>query len=1406
MKRTSSTSLSVGALPRFIVRWQERVAPSAMRLVGLSAFVMTGSLACSEREQPDGIGSGDPSGYTKGPCAEGGERVCGVTLSQENGVMSCYRGTQYCAEGEWGPCTDGTVSREAIPDFESDEWKDRRPLALSTPQPCNGTGLGGGASQFENPCDPRCMYYDEIKEVTTTPGSGSGGVPNWSSPPGTAPCSHELCATGVVLDSTCHPCVDRVCSVDASCCTGASADSWDSDCVDLVYSECATSTPNPPITLCDYTAFGEDYVTLGNGSTGFPTIGSNGDVTPQNPAQLGPIVAKGLVNLRNSTTVIGDVITESDIWLESPATVTGDLWAGGRIDVRNTTSLNGSVTATGAIEIQTDSNVTGDVWAGSTLWMGSNVQIGGDASSVGNMYGQTGVTVGGTATVEPPSTIDVNISATNGKDSTGPVSAPSPPTVTLPDLSGFERDLSASCALAPTSTTYVGSVVTLPPGIYENYTINGSGRLRLQDGGTYIFRSLRFNNGSELWLDGTAPWDVSLCDDFHSDANVKFYIDGTTTPPNAEDLLIYADAPSGDCIYIGDDNVVNGMFIAPKCRIRVYNDSVATAALWGKAVYTNSSFTLHGIPKDVCDSANQWGNAICDGTTPLYKDGYSYGNGARVHYDGNIYECASSSLCSSGGGYGGGVGYWPGEGDLWNASTGGAWYFVSVCPPPPDDPSVIVTPECPVDLTLAATPGPREDCHSGLDCQVNARCTEVLTDPSCSHTKCSVGAALDPSCDPCVVMICALDSSCCTDTGGNDWDIDCVDRVETVCDASCGELTPGCAHDACVTGPALDAACDPNVANVCSQFGFASCCDLTTPGAWTQSCIDELYLQETGSPPSAVPAGESVCDYALLGQGAAQLNSVTVDGNVAWLGGTIVFQEQYMGAGYSSTTGDFVAWNNATFDRVNIGGDLAIGLGPSTVDGLTSPPWTYSTISGTAILSGAVLPSAPARPSVTMTCPTGGADTTNAMGFIPSGTHGQVQLAGDVTLEAGDYYFESLTNNGHTITLPTDPSERVDIYVCQNVEMHDGARLLSPGGDPVQARVYTDDGVMNLGSMGSPTTLWGIFQANAGTITLSPAGSGVTVHGMVHSYWGAVQGNRGATIDASGLSRDDCIARRIDDSGAPSACPITTSLATTIRQTGACVDNGLSHRVSSSVCADVDLAIDRSCDERITICNHGNTDAPAGQVQLSFYPRAGQQFATTSPDPTWSVGTCSTTSDVPAGGCIVETCSASLLDDELTVMANLTHDASVTECSELDNWGYHVGADTCPAASPAVEVQEYEAVCPTGTSVSWGFLIWDTTLEGASTVTFEARSSFDGAFSGPPTLLGTSASSPDDTSTCSFLSPLTQCPVDVGSTLWPGGAANQPPYLELTITLSPSGADVPTLHDWGLTYSCRYDE
>ncbi len=52
---------------------------------------------------------------------------------------------------------------------------------------------------------------------------------------------------------------------------------------------------------------------------------------------------------------------------------------------------------------------------------------------------------------------------------------------------------------------------------------------------------------------------------------------------------------------------------------------------------------------------------------------------------------------------------------------------------------------------------------------------------SCVHDWCSEGPALSAACDPCVAQICAISPACCAGA----WDAACVDQVDTVCKLSC---------------------------------------------------------------------------------------------------------------------------------------------------------------------------------------------------------------------------------------------------------------------------------------------------------------------------------------------------------------------------------------------------------------------------------------------------------------------------------------------------------------------------------------------------------------------------------------------------------------------------------------------
>ena len=53
----------------------------------------------------------------------------------------------------------------------------------------------------------------------------------------------------------------------------------------------------------------------------------------------------------------------------------------------------------------------------------------------------------------------------------------------------------------------------------------------------------------------------------------------------------------------------------------------------------------------------------------------------------------------------------------------------------------------------------------------------------CDHDKCVTGVALDPACDPCVAQICSVDPFCCAAS----WDDICVDEVSTICGLLCAD-------------------------------------------------------------------------------------------------------------------------------------------------------------------------------------------------------------------------------------------------------------------------------------------------------------------------------------------------------------------------------------------------------------------------------------------------------------------------------------------------------------------------------------------------------------------------------------------------------------------------------------------
>jgi hypothetical protein len=120
-----------------------------------------------------------------------------------------------------------------------------------------------------------------------------------------------------------------------------------------------------------------------------------------------------------------------------------------------------------------------------------------------------------------------------------------------------------------------------------------------------------------------------------------------------------------------------------------------------------------------------------------------------------------------------------------------------------------------------------------------ARC-DIDCGDRCHHELCEDGVALEPTCDPCVAQVCAIDASCCD----FDWTESCVDLAAATCGLPCG-----CDHGVCEAGLALDPAiCDPCVAEVCNYNSF--CCNVQ----WDSLCVEhavEICGRDCGAPPCA---------------------------------------------------------------------------------------------------------------------------------------------------------------------------------------------------------------------------------------------------------------------------------------------------------------------------------------------------------------------------------------------------------------------------------------------------------------------------------------------------------------------------------------------------------------------------
>lgn len=621
--------------------------------------------------------------------------------------------------------------------------------------------------------------------------------------------------------------------------------------------------------------------------------------------------------------------------------------------------------------------------------------------------------------------------------------------------------------------------------------------------------------------------------------------------------------------------------------------------------------------------------------------------------------------------------------------------------------------ECPVEND-GLQPGANEPCETGADCQMNQRCSEVLT-ADCSHSKCLSGDALEDDCDSCVAEICGLSPTCCS----VEWTQDCVDMVGTVCDASCGAVA-GCSHDMCAVGSTLEQGCDTESCTdtVCSNASFAYCCDDTDPRGWDQGCVDQVVAVCSGTPSSA--GGSGVCSYAVH--------------------------------------------------------------------------WTTS-YSGTATVTGGSVGNGQDVPSESFSCGTG----TQSYGTttINPGNFGHVFAGGwgnTLTLNAGTYYMASLTvSPGVTLRMPA--SGNVRIFVCGSVTFGQNSSIqgLSTGADLLRLQLYTSGNL----SAGPQAALQGVIigGSGSGTVTLQ----GPTTHQGV--IW-----SKGAVNMVTDWGSNPTVTNTIPEAAcdaagyAPVGCPVTTEPAM-VTESGTCLSND--DGWEEPYCSGYDLAAGYVCGAEVPVCNHGTSPFPGGSVTVYYWDIAAAQFATTSPDT--SLGT-ACTEVLPAinpGQCEMLACAPPTGADA-TFMIDPAGALSECHGHRADNWTWRDDDYACGGATSWAEY-EYEATCPKGSSALWKNLTWDTEVPAGSSIQFSAKVGEDlielAGESYVP--LGVAEPGPPNTTVCSLAGPSPPCPIGLTDELSLG--LNQGQFLSVRIDSDHSGG-TPSVNDWTISYTCRWDQ
>ncbi len=635
-----------------------------------------------------------------------------------------------------------------------------------------------------------------------------------------------------------------------------------------------------------------------------------------------------------------------------------------------------------------------------------------------------------------------------------------------------------------------------------------------------------------------------------------------------------------------------------------------------------------------------------------------------------------------------------------------------------------------------------EPCESGQDCQANSRCFRPKTGMSCGSSKCVTSPT--PLAANCDPCVARICKTMPNCCTGS-WNADCVTAVSTVCDAVC--QAGDCTQNPCVSSAQpIAKACQDNLGADCVRKtcdAMPSCC--TT--AWTNACVTKMM--EPGICGS-ISTQKRLCDLAAYGKNSYASNGATVTG----LTGTA-----------------------ATLD----------------------PDPRFDMHNGY------------------FSCQGGASHGPAAGNFTPAqGHYGSVHMGYGTTLRfptSGYYYMNELTlDGGNTIEFPNGGF--VDLVVCGGkVTIGPDTKytgLQTTGGAPTRFRVYSNyvgAGAIwihpsTIAASAPENTSYGLLVASNGEVRI---GANIRHHGMI---WARdVTLSASATITYSATSEAECKReplQYLDNGPVPGGATCAVSLIPVpASETAKCVDNATNYK--DPTCATFDLALGTPCMTGTTlgipICNHGVGNF-TGLVTVGRYAENLGQMAIDEPTvaPTGSHGQMMT---IAAGRC-TQLDWPMFPNGRYTLFLDPAKVLSECNNRRLDNWSATDGRECIPFSQPRTVEYEYEAECPDESRALWGSLTWNTATPGDSRIVFSLKAGDNDAELDAATYVeaGIARRTPEDTQVCVFKD-ATPCYADVTETLDLG--RNQPQMLRLKADLLP-GNGSPVLRDWGISYSCVYDE